>query len=96
MTTELPELEFEVSGGVELVDAEEIGVALEPVAGVGLLVEGSTEGVDAGAWELEDMRMEKERFVVKRERAGERITKRGGWRAPGEGSKLFLRGTTGD
>ena len=61
MTTELLELEFEVSGVVELVDTEEIGVALEPVAGVGLPVEGSTEGVDAGAWVLEDMRMEKKK-----------------------------------
>jgi hypothetical protein len=66
MTTELPELEFEASGVFELVDTEElevdteeIGVALEPVAGVGLPVEGSTEGVDDGAWVLEDMRIEK-------------------------------------
>jgi hypothetical protein len=79
MTTELPELEFEASGAFELVDTEElevdteeIGVALEPVAGVGLPVEGSTEGVDDGAWVLEDMRIEKKKTVCSEEKDSER------------------------
>jgi hypothetical protein len=52
-------LEFEASRAFEVVDTEEIGVALEPVAGVGLPVEGSTGGVADGAWVLKDIMTEK-------------------------------------
>lgn len=54
------------------VDTEEIGVALEPVAGVGLPVEGSTGGVADGAWVLEDMMIEKEK-VRNGEKDSERV-----------------------